>query len=220
MEWLQPENSKSYFSIDCEYRSYIPTHLKNDKSSIWLYRSLENHSLSQKLSWLLSDQSHLKSCYQPYAFLCQQKYAEAILICLRAVERNQPSLMADINPCLFLMKAQEFQKVHRRCSSFPDSQLKKIYEENSFRRRKTIQNISDEIGVEKFEQKKVKIYGKLKPWNSMPELVKTTLNIEKNEVYNQPSTTPTTPVYNKKVKKLPSEVIKVTIFVFACLITN
>lgn len=213
MEWLQPETSKSYFSIDCEYRPHIPTHLKDDKPSIWLYRSLESHSLSQKLSWLLSDQNHVKNCYQAYAFLRQEKYAEAILICLRAVERNQPSLMSEINPCLFLMKAQEFHKVHRRCSSFPDSQLKKIYEENTFKRRKTIQNICDEIGVEKFKEKKVNIQGKLKPWNSMPILITTTLNMEKNKIHTQPKTTPTTPVHNKKVDKLSPNALKVIMFI-------
>ncbi|KAJ8946680.1 hypothetical protein NQ318_019995 [Aromia moschata] len=136
LEWLQPETAKSYFSIDCEYRPHIPAHLKDNKPSIWLYRSLENHSLSQKLSWLLSDKNHLCSCYQSYAFLCQEKYAEAILICLRAVERNQASLMSEINPCLFLLKtnAKEFHKLHRRCSSFPDSHLKKIYEEQTCKR--------------------------------------------------------------------------------------
>lgn len=171
---------------------------------------MENHSLSQKLSWLLSDQNHLKNCYQSYAFLHQEKYAEAILICLRAVERNQPSLMSEINPCLFLMKAQIFHKVHRRCSSFPDSQLKKIYEENSFKRRKTIQNICDEIGVEKFKEKRVNIQGKLKPWSSMPILLRDTFDVDKNKIHAQSKTTPTTPVHNKKVDTFSPNILKVS----------
>lgn len=206
---MQPENSKSYLSIDCEYHPHIPTNLKDNKPSIWLYRSLENHSLSQKLSWLFSDQTHLKNCYQVYGFLRQEKYAEATLICLRAIERNQPSLMSEIDPCLFLMRSQEFQKVHRRSSSFPDSQFKQIYEENSIKRRKTIQNICDEIGVEKFKEKKVNIQGKLKPWSSMPSLIKPSVNSVKNKVCSQSKTTPTTPVHNKKVEKLSPVALKV-----------
>jgi hypothetical protein len=62
--------------------------------------SLEGHTLSQKLAWLLSDQEHLLSCFEKYAYLCQQKYGEATLICLRAVEQNQPSLLTEIDPCL------------------------------------------------------------------------------------------------------------------------
>lgn len=218
MEWLQPETSKFYFSIDCEFRPHIPTHLKDNNCAIWLYRSLENHSLSQKLSWLLSDQTHLRNCYQSYAFLCQEKYAEATMICLRAVESNQPSLMSEINPCLFLSKSQDFHKFHRRCSSFPDSQLKKIYEENTFKKRKTIQNICDEIGVEKFKEKKINIHGKLKPWNSMPSLSKSTLKSTVNDCL-QAKTTPTTPVHNKKVEKISSDALKVSHYPYFCQIT-
>jgi len=62
--------------------------------------SLENHSLSQQLSWLLSDREHLLNCYHPSAFLCQEKYGEAALICLRAVEQNQLCLLTEIDPSL------------------------------------------------------------------------------------------------------------------------
>lgn len=56
--------------------------------------------MSQKLSWLLSDREHLLSCYKSSAFLSQEKFGEAALICLRAVEHNQPTLLTEINPCL------------------------------------------------------------------------------------------------------------------------
>lgn len=62
--------------------------------------SLESHSLSHKLSWLLSDKEHLLSCLEPWAFLCQENLAEATLLYLRAIERNQPVLFAEIDPCL------------------------------------------------------------------------------------------------------------------------
>lgn len=61
---------------------------------------MENHSLSHKLSWLLSDKEHLFSCFEPWAFLCQENLAEATLLCLRAVERNQPTLLTEIDPSL------------------------------------------------------------------------------------------------------------------------
>ncbi|CAH1102808.1 unnamed protein product [Psylliodes chrysocephalus] len=196
LEWLQPENSKSYFSIDCEYRPHIPSHLKNKKSAIWLYRSLENHSLSQKLSWLLSDKNHLSKCYHDYAFLCQEKYAEATLICLRAVERNQASLMSEINPSLFLQKPSQFLKIHRRCSSFPDNHMQKIYEEKLNIRRRTIQNFQNEVN------KKIatgKIHGKLKAWHSMPSLLSVQHNIFKNRPRFESKTTPSTPIHSKKI---------------------
>lgn len=62
--------------------------------------SLEGHTLAQKLSWLLSDKEHLNSCFHDFAFLCRLQYSEAALICLRAVEENQLSLLTDIDPTL------------------------------------------------------------------------------------------------------------------------
>lgn len=149
--------------------------MKADKGSIWLYRSLENHSLSQKLSWLLSDQTHLLSCYQRSAYLCQEKYAEALLICLRAVERNQPGLMSEIDPSLFLCKTRSFHKVHRRCSSFPDAHFKTLNQFSSTRSKTfscmTSSVSEDEELVGKCSVRPTKkICGKIKPWSSMPSL--------------------------------------------------
>lgn len=62
--------------------------------------SLENHTLSEKLGWLLSDKDHLHKCYKPNAFLCQKSYSDAALLCLKVVELNQPSLLLEIDPKL------------------------------------------------------------------------------------------------------------------------
>jgi hypothetical protein len=78
---------------------YYYTYEERGKYRLFIF-SLEGHTLSQKLSWLLSDREHLLSCFEKYAYLCQEKYGEATLICLRAVEQNQPSLLTEIDPCL------------------------------------------------------------------------------------------------------------------------
>lgn len=172
-----------------------------------MYRSLENHSLSQKLSWLVSDKSHVSDCYQPYAFLCQPEYAEATLICLRAVERNQPSLMSEINPCLFLFKtnAKEFHKAHRRCSSFPDNHFKKVYEERIWKCNRRLQDTT------KFNTrpKQMNIQGKLKPWHSMPSLQVDSLRVREQISAYCSKTTPSTPVHTKKISKLSPSALKV-----------
>lgn len=202
--------------IDCEYRPHYPSHIKNDKASIWLYRSLENHSLSQKLSWLLSDENHLKSCYQPHAFLRQVKYAEAMLVCLRAVERNQPSLMSDINPSLFLSKvgAREFHKIHRRCSSFPDSHLKQ-FEQHCHVRSKTMNFMPqpEEVDFSTDETfhtipSKRAFYGKIKPWNSMPTLQSEDKLLQTSKAIVQSRTTPSTPVHTRTAPKFTPSALK------------
>lgn len=136
----------------------MPQHMKNDKAAIWLYKNLENHTLSQKLSWLLSDKKHLNSCYESNAYLSKEEYAEALLICLRAIERNHSSLLSDINPSLFLgsMEAQHYHKAHRRCFSFPEAHVK----------------IIRQIDVKKQQQSKPINSNKIKMrlWKSLPNL--------------------------------------------------
>ncbi|XP_021932612.1 run domain Beclin-1-interacting and cysteine-rich domain-containing protein isoform X2 [Zootermopsis nevadensis] len=125
LSWLQPTLavSPTFLAEMEESIPHLPQHASG-KAWMWLYKSLEEHSLSQKLAWLLSDQEHLLSCFEKYAYLCQQKYGEATLICLRAVEQNQPSLLTEIDPCLYLntWNFKPFNKTHRRCSSFPETQ--------------------------------------------------------------------------------------------------
>lgn len=207
LEWLQPESTKSYVYIDCSYKPPIPLHMKNDKAAIWLYRSLETHSLSQQLSWLLSDQNHLNSCYQSHAFLRQENYTDAMLICLRSVERNQASLLSEINPSLFLSKvsAGEFHKIHRRCSSFPDSHLKNLI----LRECPKSLTITDgresemDLGMEADEslhkkERKPTVYGKIKPWNSMPCLYSSDSVLEnRNKLLQHCKTTPSTPIHTR-----------------------
>lgn len=165
LDWLQP-NSLS-ITNDCVYQPHMPIHIKNDKASIWLYRSLENHTLSQKLSWLISDKEHLLLCYDPSAFLCQEIFCEATLICLRAIEQYQPSLLSEINPTLFLTNFEILNKQtrsHRRSSSFPNvgSWIQKSQPE--------IAKEIEEIDEVKVDEKMDKTVGKLKPWNSLVDL--------------------------------------------------
>ncbi|XP_034230440.1 run domain Beclin-1-interacting and cysteine-rich domain-containing protein isoform X2 [Thrips palmi] len=124
LSWLQPNLATSPTLVLESYKesSHVPQHIIKDRALTWLYKSLETHTLSQKLSWLLSDREHLLSCYKSSAFLSQEKFGEAALICLRAVEHNQPSLLTEINPCLYMTKWNpKISKTHRRCSSYPET---------------------------------------------------------------------------------------------------
>lgn len=123
LNWLQPSLATSpILSENEDYLCNLPVRITSKKDMLWLYKSLEGHSLSHKLSWLLSDKEHLLSCLESWAFLCQENLAEATLLYLRAVERNQPVLLAEIDPCLFLptwISPKASPKRHRRSSSYP-----------------------------------------------------------------------------------------------------
>ena len=123
LNWLQPSLAVSPVLSEIEdYLSNLPARITSQKDMLWLYKSLENHSLSHKLSWLLSDKEHLLSCFEPWAFLCQENFSEATLLCLRAVERNQPALLTEIDPSLYLpswISPKSSPRRHRRSSSYP-----------------------------------------------------------------------------------------------------
>ncbi|XP_024885568.1 run domain Beclin-1-interacting and cysteine-rich domain-containing protein [Temnothorax curvispinosus] len=123
LNWLQPSLATSPVLLENEdYLCNLPTRITSKKDMLWLYKSLEGHSLSHKLSWLLSDKEHLLSCLEPWAFLCQENLAEATLLYLRAVERNQSVLLAEIDPCLFSstwISPKASPRRHRRSSSYP-----------------------------------------------------------------------------------------------------
>ncbi|CAK9828348.1 Run domain Beclin-1-interacting and cysteine-rich domain-containing protein [Anthophora retusa] len=122
LNWLQPLVLSPVDSETEDYHSNVPTRITSQKDMLWLYESLESHSLSHKLSWLLSDKEHLHYCFEPWAFLCQENLAEATLLCLRAVEKNQPILLTEIDPSLFLpcwMSPKTSPKKHHRSSSYP-----------------------------------------------------------------------------------------------------
>ncbi|KOC60223.1 Run domain Beclin-1 interacting and cystein-rich containing protein [Habropoda laboriosa] len=122
LNWLQPLALSPVDSETEDYHSNVPTRITSQKDMLWLYESLENHSLSHKLSWLLSDKEHLLYCFEPWAFLCQENLAETTLLCLRAVEKNQPVLLTEIDPSLFLpcwMSSKSSPKKHHRSSSYP-----------------------------------------------------------------------------------------------------
>ncbi|XP_078046287.1 run domain Beclin-1-interacting and cysteine-rich domain-containing protein rubicon isoform X1 [Augochlora pura] len=123
LNWLQPSLAASpVLSEVKDYLLNLPARITSQKDMLWLYKSLESHTLSHKLSWLLSDKEHLLSCFEPWAFLCQENLAEATLLCLRAVERKQPVLLTEIDPFLFLpswISPKASPKRHRRSSSYP-----------------------------------------------------------------------------------------------------
>lgn len=204
LNWLQPDITTSTLSVDSEYQPHLPTHLKTDKVSLWLYRSLESHTLSQKLSWLLSDKEHLMTCYHENAFMLQEKYTEATLICLRAVERNEPSLLSEIDPCLFINCLKDFHKSHRRCSSFPDTIQHRKW--TVLPKKLSTENIRTDI-VDKIIEKPEKpskirnVYGKLKPWRSMPNLILETIKIRRRSstFAKSYSTNPNSPVHREKL---------------------
>ncbi|XP_043674149.1 run domain Beclin-1-interacting and cysteine-rich domain-containing protein isoform X1 [Vespula pensylvanica] len=196
LNWLQPSLVLSPIIAENEdYFSNLPAKIVSQKDMLWLYKSLESHNLSHKLSWLLSDKEHLLSCLEPWAFLCQENLAEATLICLRAVERNQLVLLTEIDPCLFQpnwISSNLSPKRHKRSSSYPVNfcsatvgilRERKVHIQTHSQLEpfkipctsKSVKNIASERNQDSINKNNVNKMDKindisLKTWNSLPTL--------------------------------------------------
>lgn len=98
---------------------HIPYYrIRSDRALRWIYEHLARKKLSQKLNYLVSDREHLSNCYESFAFLQNQHYVEAFLICLKSIENDQLNLLTQIDPNLYKNQIDQIQ--HRRSTSHPD----------------------------------------------------------------------------------------------------
>jgi run domain Beclin-1 interacting and cysteine-rich containing protein len=95
--------------------------LRRDKRLLWIVDSIERNTLGESVRLLVGDAEFLANIYHEQAFLRQDKYAEAFLICISALERQQPNLLTQIDQCLLTILSSDVHrhKVHRRSNSHP-----------------------------------------------------------------------------------------------------
>ncbi|XP_033118263.1 run domain Beclin-1-interacting and cysteine-rich domain-containing protein-like [Anneissia japonica] len=85
------------------------------KGELWVKISLENLSLSSQLKQLVENEEHAQLCYYDSAFIRSPPHFLALYLCLQAVERNDISVLADIDPSL--LRKQKL--CHTRSASLP-----------------------------------------------------------------------------------------------------
>ncbi|KAI8503478.1 hypothetical protein Bbelb_184490 [Branchiostoma belcheri] len=90
---------------------------ETDPGRAWLRKSLENHNLATQLKVLTDNKDHLRKCYEDSSFLCNQRCVSAMLLCLQAVEQNNPAILAQIDPTL--LTTTEHKNVYVRSASLP-----------------------------------------------------------------------------------------------------
>lgn len=105
---LQPALAPPFFPSEIKLNA--TTQQECFQSHLWLKKSLQDHKLSVQLQYLISDSEHLQNCYYEGAFLCNKVCTSALLTCLRAVESNQPSLLASLDPVLVLDSVSQLRE--------------------------------------------------------------------------------------------------------------
>uniref|UniRef100_A0A1Q3F3Q5 RUN domain-containing protein n=1 Tax=Culex tarsalis TaxID=7177 RepID=A0A1Q3F3Q5_CULTA len=72
-----------------------------DKGLRWMFQCLQQRCLSENLNWLITDKEQMGQCYESTAFLRDERFADAMMVCFNALERGQPTLLSQIDPSLY-----------------------------------------------------------------------------------------------------------------------
>ncbi|XP_076800874.1 run domain Beclin-1-interacting and cysteine-rich domain-containing protein-like isoform X3 [Clavelina lepadiformis] len=90
----------------------------------WLEKSFKDQSLSRQFKVLLSNKSHLSEHYHDWAYLSDNTFASATLVCIRALEQNSSTLLARIPTPLLgrrrTTKQNSNPRLHRAVTSTSD----------------------------------------------------------------------------------------------------
>lgn len=194
----------------CSPTIHIPySRIKNDRALAWIYESLESHTLSQKLKCLLTDGEHINTCYEVTAFLQNEKYVGAFLLCLKAIENNQPNLLTQIDIALY--KSDNVH--HKRSTSHPDFSFiprTKVNQKTSSNLANTsrpadINNKKSSFAIRNGSSTATKdiqlISLKLRPWTSLPDIR------NNSQTQRKRSTTMSQPIHipNVRAKNTPTQ---------------
>ncbi|XP_076324013.1 run domain Beclin-1-interacting and cysteine-rich domain-containing protein rubicon isoform X3 [Tachypleus tridentatus] len=72
------------------------------RAHLWLRHSLQQYTLASQLETLVEEKELVSKYYEDNAFLNSPSYTQALILCLKAVERGQPSLLAELDPELLI----------------------------------------------------------------------------------------------------------------------
>ncbi|XP_048745688.2 run domain Beclin-1-interacting and cysteine-rich domain-containing protein-like isoform X2 [Ostrea edulis] len=105
-----------------------------NKGSTWLRESLRDHTLSAQLSTLVSNKSQMNKFYFDSAFLNNESYFKALCVCLKAIELNQISMLAELDLTLLSNSHEaDTRELRSRSWAVPERQHRKSTSERSSR---------------------------------------------------------------------------------------
>ncbi|XP_055537741.1 run domain Beclin-1-interacting and cysteine-rich domain-containing protein isoform X2 [Wyeomyia smithii] len=109
-----------------------------DKGLLWIFQCVQQRCLSENLNWLITDKEHMSLCYEKDAFLRNERYADAMMVCFNALERDQPILLSQIDPCLYAQSQRTFFTTMKRSESHPNMvTMTTLNEKGEIKRRQT-----------------------------------------------------------------------------------
>lgn len=116
VEGLRFSNPSISLRITSEHSRTATT----DKGLQWMFQCLQQRCLSENLNWLITDKEHMGQCYESIAFLRDEKFSDAMMVCFNALERGQPTLLSQIDPRLYAQGQDPLIGTIKRSESHPN----------------------------------------------------------------------------------------------------
>lgn len=140
-------------------RARAATVVSEDYGLLWIFQCVLQRSLSKNLNWLVTDKEHMGQCYESTAFLRNEMYADAMMICFNALERGQPTLLSRIDPRLYAQDECNLIGSIKRSESHPNLLLEDILkpkqERCALKRRQTIAHSNSRSNLRREKKSKV-----------------------------------------------------------------
>lgn len=131
----------------------------------WLIEHIQKGKLTNLLSFLFSDTEHIKTCYEPLAFIRNEAYQNALMACILSMETNQLNLLRTIDPSLYDERSSS-KSGHRRSTSNPHMTFSPS---TSLYRKSILANMKKSPRTSDYASEKVKVVERRK-WNSLPNI--------------------------------------------------
>ncbi|XP_055605666.1 run domain Beclin-1-interacting and cysteine-rich domain-containing protein [Uranotaenia lowii] len=94
-----------------------------EKGLLWIFQCVRQYCLSENINWLITDKEHMRNCYESTAFLCDDRYVDAMMVCFNALERGQLALLSQIDPKLYARDKEDrntIRTIIKRSESHPN----------------------------------------------------------------------------------------------------
>ncbi|XP_062601083.1 run domain Beclin-1-interacting and cysteine-rich domain-containing protein-like isoform X2 [Saccostrea cucullata] len=91
-----------------------------NKGTTWLRESLRDHTLSSQLSTLVSNKALMSKFYFEFAFLNDEQYFKALCVCLKAIELNRISMLAELDLKLLSHDHHDIKGTRSRSWAVPE----------------------------------------------------------------------------------------------------
>ncbi|XP_055389716.1 run domain Beclin-1-interacting and cysteine-rich domain-containing protein isoform X2 [Condylostylus longicornis] len=220
--WLNAFNSK----FDISLSDVVNKKQFSKVLSLWIYEKFGESSLCSNLQLLLSDKELMETHYTENAFLRDEIYSNACLICISAVELRKPVLLNFASQSLYIPVDETQQyKSHRRSSSHPhfstspntkfkekEEKINSLFTTEIPLEQKTVHDLVQFDEIKKRKSALNLSFAIARKCKSLPNIAETFKQRPRSQTVSQPMSIPQRDIHQLKYRRLSGSSPKIDVF--------